>query len=84
MPGLYEVNGWYGIGAAAGTPPAITERLNQDINRVLRMPDVRERMLVEGTVPAGGTPAQFGELVRSEVEKWRRIIQQAAIAPAAG
>ncbi len=83
VTGPYEVNGWYGVVAAAGTPVAIVERLNQEINRILKMPDVRERMTVEGTIPAGGTPAQFGALVRSEVEKWRRIIQQAKIASAA-
>jgi hypothetical protein len=38
-------------------------------------------MAAEGTMPVGGTPAQFGELVRSELEKWRRIIRQAAIVP---
>ena len=84
VTGPYEVNGWYGIVATAGTPAAIIERLNQDINRILKMPDVRERMTVEGTMPAGGTPAQFGELVRAEMDKWRRIIKQAAIAPAPG
>lgn len=82
LTGPYDVSGWYGISAAAGTPLAIVERLNQDVNRVLKLPDVRERMLAEGTLPVGGTPAQFGELVRAEVEKWRRIIQQASIAPA--
>ncbi len=79
ITGPYEVNGWYGIVATAGTPAGTIERLNQDINRILKMPDVRERMTVEGTIPASGTPAQFGELVRSEVEKWRRIIRQAGI-----
>ncbi len=81
ITGPYEVNGWYGIVATAGTPTAIIERLNQDINRILKMPDVRERMMVEGTMPAGGTPAQFGELVHAEMDKWRRIIQQVAITP---
>ncbi len=83
VTGPYEVNGWYGVVAAAGTPAAIVDRLNAEINRILKMPDVRERMTVEGTMPAGGTPAQFGALVRSEVEKWRRIIRQAKIAPVA-
>ena len=81
VTGPYEVNGWYGVVAAAGTPATVVERINQEINRILKMPDVRERMTVEGTMPAGGTPAQFGELVRGEVAKWRRIIQQAKIAP---
>jgi tripartite-type tricarboxylate transporter receptor subunit TctC len=82
MTGPFEVNGWYGIGAPAGMPASLVERLNQDINRVLKAPDVRERMTAEGTLPVGGTPAQFGELVRSEVEKWRRIIQKASISTA--
>ena len=77
------MNGWYGVCAAPGTPPALIERLNRDLNRVLALPDVRARMTAEGTIPAGGTPAQFARLVRSEVEKWRRIIQQAAIPPGA-
>ena len=81
LVGPYEVNGWYGIGAPAGLPAALVERLNQDINRVLKLPDIRERMTNEGTIPTGGTPAQFGALVRTEVDKWRRIIQQAGIAP---
>ena len=81
LTGPFEVSGWYGVSAAAGTPQSLVERLNQDIHRVLKLPDVRERMLVEGTLPTGGTPAQFGELVRGEVEKWRRIIQQTGIVP---
>jgi tripartite-type tricarboxylate transporter receptor subunit TctC len=83
VTGPFEVNGWYGIGAPAGTPTAIVERLNQEVGRILKMPEVYERMTTEGTQPVSGTPAQFGELVRSEVEKWRRIIQQAGIAPGA-
>jgi tripartite-type tricarboxylate transporter receptor subunit TctC len=81
LTGPFDVSGWYGVSAAAGTPAPVVERLNQDIQRVLKLPDVRERMLAEGTLPTGGTPAQFGELVRGEVEQWRRIIQQAAIVP---
>ena len=81
LVGPYEVNGWYGISGPAGLPAALVERLNQDINRVLKLPDIHERMMNEGTIPTGGTPAQFGALVRSEVDKWRRIIQQAGITP---
>ncbi len=81
VSGPYEVNGWYGIGAPAGTPAVIVARLNQDIIRVMSIADVRERMTAEGTTPVGSTPAQFGELLRSEVQKWRRIIQQASISP---
>ena len=64
-------------------PAARVEPLNQDINRLLKLPGVCERMVVAGTLQVGSTPAQFGELVRSELEKWRRIICQAAIVPGA-
>ncbi|MBM3344260.1 MAG: tripartite tricarboxylate transporter substrate binding protein [Betaproteobacteria bacterium] len=81
VTGPFDVSGWYGIAAPVGTPAAIVERLNQDIQRVMRLPDVRERMAGEGTMVVTGTPAQYAELVRAEVEKWRRIIKQAGITP---
>ena len=79
VTGPFDVSGWYGIVGPANMPPALVERLNQDINRVLKLPDVRERMAAEGTIPVGTSPAQFAELVRAEVIRWQRIIQQAAI-----
>ena len=79
VTGPYEVSGWYGVAGPANMPPALIERLNQDINRVLKMPDVRERMSADGTIPTGGTPAQFADLVRSDIEKWQRIIKQAGV-----
>lgn len=81
VTGPFEVNGWYGIGGPAGMSAPLVERLNQDINRVLKLADVRERMLSEGATPVGSTPARFAELVRTDVEKWRRTIQRAGIAP---
>jgi len=81
VPGPYDVSGWYGVCGPANMPAALVERLNQDIHRVLKLPDVQEKMLAEGTIPTAGTPAQLAALVRSELEKWRRVIQQAGIAP---
>jgi tripartite-type tricarboxylate transporter receptor subunit TctC len=81
LPDSYEVTGWYGIVAPAGTPQEIIERLNRDINGVLAMPEVRTRMTELGTTPTSSTPAQFGKLVRSELEKWQRIVRQAGITP---
>jgi tripartite-type tricarboxylate transporter receptor subunit TctC len=81
LTGPFEVYGWYGLGTPAGTPAPVVERLSADINRVLKLPDVRERMERDGTMPIGTTPAQFGELLRSEIQRWRRIIQQAGISP---
>jgi tripartite-type tricarboxylate transporter receptor subunit TctC len=81
ITGPFEVNGWYGIGGPAGMPAPLVERLNEEIHRVLKAADVRERMISEGAMPNGSTPAQFGELVRADVEKWRRTIQRAGISP---
>lgn len=81
VTGPFEVSSWFGIGGAAGTPAVIVDRLNQDIHRLLKLPDVRERFAAEGSIAAAGTPAQFADLVRADVEKWRRIVRQASISP---
>jgi tripartite-type tricarboxylate transporter receptor subunit TctC len=81
ITGPFEVNGWYGLSTAAGTPAPIVERLNAAIVRVLTLPDVRNRMQADGLLPIGSTPAQFGQLLRGEIQKWQRIIQQAGISP---
>ena len=83
VTGPFEVNGWYGLSTAAGAPAPTIERLSAAINRVLKLPDVRNRMQADGTLPIGSTPAQFGELLRNEIQKWQRIIQQAGISPSA-
>jgi tripartite-type tricarboxylate transporter receptor subunit TctC len=83
VTGPFEVTGWYGLSTAAGTPVAVVERLSAEINRALSLPEVRDRMQASGTLPIGTTPAQFGELLRNEIQKWRRIIEQAGISPSA-
>lgn len=79
ITGPFEVSGWYGIAAPLNTPTSVVEKINRDIARVLKLNDVRERMQAEAFLPTSGTPAQFGELVRSEVELWKKIIQQAGL-----
>lgn len=81
VPPPFEVSGWFGVSGPAAMPRALVERLNQDIHRAMKLPDMHEKMLTGGTFPTLGTPEQMTELVRSEVEKWRRVIQQAGIAP---
>ena len=78
VPG-FEVAGWYGMLAPAGTPAAIVEKLNQAIVNILKMPEVRERMDFDGSVAVGSSSAAFGAHLRSEVEKWRRVIHEANI-----
>jgi len=74
VPG-YEISGWYGVLAPAATPPAIIEKLNAAMVRILHMPEMHEHLAVDGSEPVGSTPAQFGAHIRSEIAKWRRVIQ---------
>jgi len=63
------------VTARAGTPRPIIERLNRDINAVLRMPDMRDRLLALGATPTGSTPEELEQVIRSESEKWKKIIE---------
>jgi tripartite-type tricarboxylate transporter receptor subunit TctC len=72
VPG-YEVTGWYGLAAPAKTPPAVIARLNTTINRVL--PELRERYATLGMDLGGGTAEAFGALLKSERDKWARVVK---------
>jgi tripartite-type tricarboxylate transporter receptor subunit TctC len=75
----YEVVGWYGVLAPAGTPPTIVQKLNREIVRSLRLPDVGEKIAAEGSEPVGNTAEEFGAHIKAEVEKWRDLIQKTGI-----
>jgi tripartite-type tricarboxylate transporter receptor subunit TctC len=75
VPG-YEISGWYGVMAPAATPATIIEKLNRAIVSVLRAPETHQRLAVDGSEPVGSTSAQFGEHIRSEIAKWRRLIRE--------
>jgi len=66
---------WVGFFAPAGTPPEIVAKLNDALNRVIRMPDVRERLDQLLFEPIGGTPQQFSDYVRAEVAKWAAVVK---------
>ncbi|HEY0297330.1 MAG TPA: tripartite tricarboxylate transporter substrate binding protein [Bordetella sp.] len=72
----YEVAGWYGLLAPAHTPPEIVAKLNTEVNRVLTLGDVRQKIHADGSEPAGSTSAQFAAHIRSEVGRWRALIAQ--------
>lgn len=78
VPG-YEVLGWNGILAPAGTPPAIIERLNAETVKVLRTPAVIALLATHGVDPIGNTPQQFSAIVRADLEKWAKVIKEAGI-----
>ena len=78
VPG-YEVQGWNGVLAPAGTPRAIVEQLNREIVRIVRAPQFAEQFAPEGIVPVGNTPEQFMQIMRSDIAKWAKVIKAAGI-----
>jgi tripartite-type tricarboxylate transporter receptor subunit TctC len=80
VPG-YDLTGWLAVFAPAGTPQAVVNKLNEEINRILVLPEVRERLLQTGLDPLTGSPAELGALVRNEIPKWAKIIKEAGIKP---
>jgi tripartite-type tricarboxylate transporter receptor subunit TctC len=78
VPG-YEVAGWYGLLAPGATPRPVVEKLQQEIARVLLLPDVKDKLALDGSEPVGSTPAQFSQHLKSEVDKWRKLIQETGI-----
>jgi tripartite-type tricarboxylate transporter receptor subunit TctC len=75
----YNVVAWYGVHAPGRTPKAVVDALSREMGRVLAMPDIRERVLSQGMDPAPNTPEQFSALVKSEVARWSKVIQDAGI-----
>lgn len=80
FPG-YAVSVWFGIVAPAGTPAAIVAKLNADANRALKQADLNAKLRSQHYQPMGGTPEQFGALIRSEVEKYGKVIRAVGIKP---
>ncbi len=81
LPG-YELDVWFGVMVAAGTPRAIVERLNTEINRVVRDPQiVRERLTPVGLTPIGTTPEQYMEVMKADLVKYAKITKDAGIKP---
>ena len=78
LPG-FEATSWYGISVQGGTPRDVIAKLNQDINRVLQMSDMRARLEAEGAEPSGGSPEEFGRFFRAEIDKWGKVIRAAGI-----
>ena len=74
VPGYVATN-WFGIAVPAKTPPAVVARLSQEIARVLRLPDVSERLLTQGLEPASSTPEEFSAYIRSEMTKWAKVVK---------
>ncbi len=74
-----EVYTWYGMFAPAGTPAPAVARLNGDINALLQLAEISELLAKQGMIAAGGAPERLGELVKSELARWSRVVAAAKI-----
>ena len=75
LPG-FEVGSWQGVFAPAGTPPEIVKRLNTEIVKILKLPDVSEKLVGLGAEPVGNTSEEFTALVKAEVVKWADVVKK--------
>lgn len=78
LPG-FAVEGQNAIFAPAGTPAAVIDRLSQELNRVLQNPEVREKLVLGGTEPSGGSPQTAMQTIKADMEKWAKVIKEAGI-----
>src|SRR5262245_36081478 len=71
----YEASTWYGVGAPKATPAEILEKLNKEINAGLADPNMKTRLADLGGTVLAGSPANFGELIAEETEKWGKVVK---------
>jgi len=78
VPG-YEASALFGMGAPKNTPKEIIEKLNREINAILAEPDMTKRLVELGGEPLIQSPDEFGEMVKAETEKWRKVVEFAGL-----
>jgi tripartite-type tricarboxylate transporter receptor subunit TctC len=79
VPG-FETGQWFGLVAPSATPREIIKKLNSEIVAIVRLPEVKERLIKLGLQPVGSTPEEFDAHIRAEVSKWTKVVRQAGIA----
>ena len=75
----YEATVWYGLMAPARVPAGMTQRMNEDVNKVLAMPDVQEKMDQYGAEDGGGSIEKFASFIKSEQQKWAQVAKAAHV-----
>ena len=80
LPG-YDTYEWYGLFTRAGVPRPALAKLNAEVNRIIKRPDVSERMLGLGAIPSGNSPEEFAAFVKGEMARWGKVAQQVGLRP---
>ena len=78
VPG-YETGAWFGLVAPAKTPRDIVEKLSAETARILKLPDVHQKLMEQSAEPVGNTPQQFDAFIKSEIAKWANVIRDAKV-----
>lgn len=76
-----EFSSWNGVHVPAGTPAAIVGKINAEVAKIRAMPDIQQRMIDLGFTPEGGTPAEFGQFVKRDVDRWINIVKETGVKP---
>ena len=77
----YEASSWHGFVVPAGTPPAVVDKLNKQINLILKQEDIKKTLQEQGVVPDGGTSSQFEIFIKKQMEIWKKVVAQSGITP---
>jgi tripartite-type tricarboxylate transporter receptor subunit TctC len=72
----YDTFEWYGLFAPAGTPQAVVDKLNREINRIIELPDVKQKIIAQGAEPQNMTPAEFNTFFLGEMKKWEVLVRE--------
>ena len=78
FPG-FEATTWYGLVGPAKMPAAMAKRMNEDMNKVMLMPEVVEKLEASGASEGGGSPEKFGEFMKTEQVKWAKVIREGGV-----
>jgi tripartite-type tricarboxylate transporter receptor subunit TctC len=78
FPG-YEVTNWHGLVGPKGMPKEVVDRLNREVNELVKGDDMKKNLANDGLEPAGGSPARFAEILKNEAARWAKVVRQAGI-----
>ena len=71
----FEASSWFGLLAPAGTPADVVSRLQQETSKALNSPAIKEKLLAQGAIPSGNTPAEFASFIDAEIRKWAPVVK---------
>ena len=71
----FDASSWFGLLAPAGTSPEIVARIQREVAKALNSPEIKEKLLAQGAIPSGNTPAEFAKFIDSEHKKWAQVVK---------